>query len=69
MDRNFLRLLSIIGSYSVQNSVTRSTSFFLRNEFLLGCNHNLPNSLLYYELKCLGWIGVCGDGLGWSGFI
>ena len=31
---------------------------FLGNEFLLGCNHNLANSLLNHELKCLGWIGL-----------
>ena len=31
---------------------------FLGNWFLLGCNHSLANSLLHYELKCLGWIGV-----------
>ena len=27
---------------------------FLGNKFLLGCNHSLANSLLYYGLKCLG---------------
>ena len=24
----------------------------------MGCNYSLANSLLYYELKCLGWVGV-----------
>ena len=32
--------------------------FFLGNEFLLGCNYSLADSLLYYELKYLGWVSV-----------
>ena len=46
------------GSYFMQNSVVRSALYFLGNEFLLGCNHSLENSLLHYELECLGQVGV-----------
>ena len=43
--------------------------FFLRNEFLLSCNHSLANS--YYIMSSNIWVGlVCGGGsLGWSGLI
>jgi len=55
----------------VQNNMIRSILyFFLRNEFLLGCNYSLANS--YYIVSSNIWVGlVCGGGgcLGWSGFI
>jgi len=43
---------------------------FLRNGFLLGCNHSLTNS--YYIMKSNVWVGLVrsnGGGLGWSVFI